>query len=105
MAKKVTPDYDFVVKRITLSDDYLQAFNKDNFRLVTDKIKRLSEKGIVTSEGEEIEADVIIYATGFDCFKSIFSFDVRGLGGVSLKDYWGKSRQPTKVSVFPACPT
>ena len=91
MARKATPDYDIGVKRFTLSDDYLQAFNKDNFRLVTNNIQRLSEKGVVTSEGEETEADVIIYATGFDCFKSIFSFDVRGLGGVTLKDFWGKS--------------
>ena len=57
MARKATPDYDIGVKRFTLSDDYLQAFNKDNFRLVTDNIKRLSEKGIVTSEGE---ADVTV---------------------------------------------
>ena len=91
MARKATPDYDIGVKRFTMSDDYLQAFNKDNFRLVTHSIQRLSEKGIVTSEGEEIEADVIVYATGFDVFKSIFSFDVKGLGGVSLKELWGKS--------------
>ena len=77
MARKATPDYDIGVKRFTLSDDYLQAFNKNNFRLVTDNIQRLSEKGIVTREGEEIEADVIIYATGFDCFKSILPFQAR----------------------------
>ena len=77
MARKATPDYDIAVKRFTLSDDYLQTFNKDNFRLVTDNIQRLSEKGIVTREGEEIEADVIIYATGFDCFKSILPFQAR----------------------------
>ena len=104
MARKATPDYDIGVKRFTLSDDYLQAFNKDNFRLVTNNIQRLSEKGVVTSEGEEIEADVIIYATGFDCFKSIFSFDVRGLGGVSLKDYWGKSPAAYKGICVPNMP-
>ena len=49
MARKATPDYDIGVKRFTLSDDYLQAFNKDNFRLVTDNIQRLSEKGLVVS--------------------------------------------------------
>ena len=76
MAMKATPDYDIGVKRFTLSDDYLQTFNKDNFRLVTNNIQRLSEKGVVTSDGEEIEADVIIYATGFDCFKSILPFKV-----------------------------
>ena len=104
MARKATPDYDIAVKRFTLSDDYLQTFNKDNFRLVTDNIQRLSEKGIVTNKGEEIEADVIIYATGFDSFKSIFSFDVRGLGGVSLKDYWGKSPAAYKGICVPAMP-
>ena len=104
MARKATPDYDIAVKRFTLSDDYLQTFNKDNFRLVTDNIQRLSEKGVVTSDGEETEADVIIYATGFDCFKSIFSFDVRGLGGVSLKDYWGKSPAAYKGICVPNMP-
>ena len=103
-ARKLTPSYDMGCKRITPSDDYLQAFNKDNFRLVTENIQRLSEKGVVTSDGEETEADVIIYATGFDCFKSIFSFDVRGLGGVSLKDYWGKSPAAYKGICVPSMP-
>ena len=74
MARKATPDYDIGVKRPVLSDEYLQAFNKDNFRLVTNNIQRLSEKGVVTSDGVETEADVIVYATGFDCFKSILPF-------------------------------
>jgi cation diffusion facilitator CzcD-associated flavoprotein CzcO len=34
--------------------------------VVTDEIERFSEKGIVTKSGEEIEADIIVAATGFN---------------------------------------
>ena len=44
------------------------------------------------------------YATGFDGFTSIFSFDVRGLGGVSLKDYSGKSPAAYKGICVPSMP-
>ena len=67
-AKKLTPSYELGCKRITPSDTYLKAFNLDHVNLITDKVDRFDESGIITvnSEGKETksEFDVIILATG-----------------------------------------
>jgi cation diffusion facilitator CzcD-associated flavoprotein CzcO len=47
--------------------------------MVTDEIETFTEKGILTKSGEQLEADVIITATGFDlCVLGDISFSVDG---------------------------
>ena len=70
-ARKLTPNYDMGCKRITPSDDYLQAFNKKEVSLVTEGIKEITEDGIRTKDGVLHEVDTILYATGFDVEKSL----------------------------------
>lgn len=70
-ANKLTPRYDMGCKRITPSDDYLQAFNSEKVSLVTEGITEVTETGIRTEDGVIHEADTIIYATGFDLDKSL----------------------------------
>ena len=70
-AKKLTPSYDMGCKRITPSDDYLQAFNRSEVSLVTEAIVEVTEDGIKTKDGVIHEADTILYATGFDVDKSL----------------------------------
>jgi hypothetical protein len=39
--------------------------------------------------GEDLEFDVIVFATGFDAVRGAFDrIDIRGAGGVSLKEKW-----------------
>ena len=76
LQRKVTPQYEVGVKRPVFSDDYLQSLNRDNLDLVTTTIDTLTERGIRTADGVETSADVIVYATGFDCMKSILPFKV-----------------------------
>lgn len=67
-AQALKPWYNQLCKRPCFHDEYLQAFNQDNVHLVhTDGkgIDRITERGIVAN-GEEIELDCIIYATGFE---------------------------------------
>ena len=67
MQKKTIPDYHIGVKRPVFTDTYLQSLNKENIQILTSGIKKLTKHGILTKDGDEIEADIIIYATGFDC--------------------------------------
>jgi cation diffusion facilitator CzcD-associated flavoprotein CzcO len=46
--------------------DLFKAISSGKADVVTDTIERFTEKGIETSSGELLEADVIISATGFD---------------------------------------
>lgn len=86
VAKKLTPDFPMGCKRITPSDSYLEAFNKENVHLVTDKIEGINERGIVTMDEKAHDLDVIIYATGFDLLGSVNAFEVSGVDGKSLAD-------------------
>ena len=70
-ARKLTPSYDMGCKRITPSDHYLQAFNKAEVSLVTEKIREITEDGVRTEDGVLHQADTILYATGFDLEKSL----------------------------------
>ena len=88
-AEKLIPNFSMGAKRITPSDYYLQSFNKENVHLVTDKIKGLSEKGVLLEGGEEKEFDAIVLATGFDLDKSAHPFQMRGLDPEITDGYGG----------------
>jgi cyclohexanone monooxygenase len=84
-------DYPVGTKRPCLDTNYYATFNRPNVRLVDLRktpIERITPAGLDTSE-ESFEFDVIVYATGFDAMTgSLVAVDVRGVGGVSLKEAW-----------------
>ena len=104
LKEKIIPNYEFGVKRPAMSDDYLQAMNCSNFNLVTCGIEKFTNDSIITNTGEEIETDVVIFATGFDCLKSILSFEVIGENGQRLKDMWKNSPKAFKGICVPKMP-
>jgi cation diffusion facilitator CzcD-associated flavoprotein CzcO len=46
--------------------DLLQAIKAGRTSMVTDEVERFTEKGILLKSGEELLADIIVTATGFD---------------------------------------
>merc|ERR1719158_186585 len=103
MRNSIIPDFEVGVKRPVFSDDYLDAFNKTNFKLVTDPIKRITSKGI-EAQDKEHEFDIIIYATGFDSLKSALSFKVIGQDGQDLQELWGSMPRAYKALCVPKMP-
>jgi cyclohexanone monooxygenase len=61
----VTPHSHYGCKRGLVSDDFYKTLNQPHVELVHDGLQRVTPSGLVTSAGREIEADVIIYATGY----------------------------------------
>lgn len=53
-------------------------------------IEKITPKGVVLASGEEIELDVLVYATGFDAITGSLTrgIDLRGNDGVSLTEAW-----------------
>jgi cation diffusion facilitator CzcD-associated flavoprotein CzcO len=90
-AEKLSPDYAILTRRLSPETNYLESFNQDNVHLVDlleSPLERITEKGIVVG-GEEIELDVIIFATGFDVMTGAMDrIDIRGREGQSLKERW-----------------
>jgi 4-hydroxyacetophenone monooxygenase len=86
----VVPSYPLGGKRAVLDNGvWLGALKRENVQLVTDRITRITPKGVVTADGTEHEVDVIIYGTGFTASSFLAYFKVYGRGGRELHDVWG----------------
>jgi len=92
VAEKLVPKtHGFGTRRVPLESGYFEVYNQPNVKLVDlteTPIERVTETGIRTTGGD-YEFDMIIYATGFDAITGAFDqIDIRGVGGVSLKEKW-----------------
>jgi 4-hydroxyacetophenone monooxygenase len=87
---KVIPDYAPMAKR-TLQDNgsWLTALKRDNVELVTQAVASVSADGVTSEDGTFYEADVILYATGFETDRFLWPMEIRGRGGVLLSEQWG----------------
>lgn len=83
LRKVLVPNTAYGCKRGLVSDDFYPALNRDNVRLVPEGLKQVTADGVVTASGEMIEADVIIYCTGYKIL-DYDRFDVIGLDGRNL---------------------
>ncbi len=93
VAERLIPkDHGFGTRRVPLESGYFEAYNRDNVLLVDlneTPIERITPTGIRTSD-REYEFDILVYATGFDGVTGAFDrIDIRGPGGVKLRDAWG----------------
>ncbi len=87
---KVIPDYAPMGKR-TLQDNgsWLSALKQDNVDLQTQGVASVTEEGVIAADGTFVEADVIIFATGFETDRFLWPMEIRGRGGRLLADKWG----------------
>ncbi len=91
-AEKLIPtDHGFGTRRVPQETHYYEVYNQPNVELVSlieTPIERITPQGIKTSDRER-EFDIIIYATGFDAITGALDrIDIRGVGGLKLKDKW-----------------
>jgi cation diffusion facilitator CzcD-associated flavoprotein CzcO len=86
--RKVWPDYTFGCKRVLFSSFFLPALKRENVELVTEPIARMSEAGVVTSDGSEHAVDCVIYGTGFRTNDFMFPMEIAGSEGRTLADAW-----------------
>jgi len=89
LRRVLTPDYPFRCKRVLLGDEYYRALQEDNVELVTDPIARIAETSVITAASREVDADVIVLATGFETSRYLSGIDVTGIGGQRLHERWG----------------
>ncbi|TDC67584.1 NAD(P)/FAD-dependent oxidoreductase [Actinomadura sp. GC306] len=87
LRRKLIPDYPVGCKRILLSGDYYPALARPHVDVVTDPIEAITPSGIRTAGGE-YEADVIVYATGFQTSDFLAPMKVVGRDGRELNEAW-----------------
>ena len=101
---KVTPAYEIGCKRILLSDDYLPAMQRENVSLRTDGIDHFTEHGLYTNDGTEIEADLVVLATGFQTTRLFGNIKITGPGGLTMEQAWAneiRAHRSVAVTGFP----
>jgi cation diffusion facilitator CzcD-associated flavoprotein CzcO len=103
LRRKLTPDYPIGCKRVLLSDDYYDTINMDNVELITDGINRITKDGVMLTNGREVEADIIAYATGFQATEFLPHLELTGVGGAKLAN-WRQNPKAHKGLVIPDMP-
>lgn len=101
---KLTPSFRMGCKRILLSNDYLPALARDNVDVVTEPIREVRARSIVTADGKERAIDAVICGTGFQVTEMPFAERIRGRGGQTLASAWNGSpgaHWGTTVAGFP----
>ena len=97
-AEALKPYFNWMCKRPLFVDNYFETYNRPNVTLIDTRgrgLDRVTETGIVF-DGLLYEVDCIIYASGFEVASPpdrTAGFDMHGVGGVSLSQYWEGGRK------------
>jgi 4-hydroxyacetophenone monooxygenase len=66
-----------------VDNGWYQALRRDDVRLVTSPIQRITEDGVTTTAGHD-QVDVLVFATGFKADRVLWPIQVTGRGGVDV---------------------
>lgn len=104
LRRRLRPDYRIGCKRIILADDYYPALTRPNVDVVTEGIREVRARSIVSADGAEHEVDTIIFGTGFRIWDQPNLSRIRGRGGRTIAEVWDGFPQAylgTAVAGFP----
>lgn len=82
------PDYPPFLKRMLLDNGWFRTLRKPHVRLIPEHLAEVRGGTLVAASGEEVQADVLILATGFQTTNVLGSYDVIGRDGRVLRDVW-----------------
>lgn len=95
LAAAMTPDFPPMGKRIIKDPGgYYAALRRDHARVVTAPMARIVPEGIVTADGELLELDVIIWATGWT-LDFLSRLEITGRDGRTLAGRWNGGASPS----------
>ncbi len=104
LREQLTPQYAMGCKRVLLSDNYYPALTRNNVDLLSSGVSRMDETAIYSGDGQRLEVDAVVLATGFKVPVSGAPMPVRGLAGRNLNDDWAAGSEAYKgmtVSGYP----
>jgi cation diffusion facilitator CzcD-associated flavoprotein CzcO len=104
LRRRVTPSYLLGCKRILPSNRWYPALARDNVELVPEGLAAVTERGVVTAGGQEIEVDAIICGTGFHVTDMPIAGLVRGRTGDTLDEAWQGSPRAHLGTTVPGFP-
>lgn len=101
LLQQVIPTYPPGAKRMIRDNGvWARTLKRDDVRLITDPILRITPRGVVTGDGQEHQVDVLIYGTGFEASKFLTPMKVVGRSGIDLHEQWaGDARAYLGVTI------
>ncbi|KAL7938361.1 hypothetical protein V8C35DRAFT_150824 [Trichoderma chlorosporum] len=102
---KLIPDFEIGCKRRVFDMGYLESLNSERVTFRNDAIEEVTPTGIRSKDGFT-EADIIVYATGFETNSFCTNIEVVGRGGVTAEEHWSSLGGPgaynsTSLAGFP----
>jgi cation diffusion facilitator CzcD-associated flavoprotein CzcO len=88
LRKKLTPNYPLGCNRILLSSDYFPALSRPNVEVVCDGVAEVKANGLLGQSGQFVDADTIVFGTGFKATEFASPITITGLQGQDLNDRW-----------------
>ena len=104
LMERCVPDFPVFGKRLIIDNNWYPTVGRENVDLVTDEIVAVRPNGIETADGKLHEADVIVFATGFNTNRFLWPMDVVGRSGTSLEERWGDYPRAYKGMLVPDYP-
>ena len=83
------PEYPPYGKRPLLDNAWFKTIQRDDVDLVCDGVDRVTAHGVRTESGQEYDADILVWATGFKALQFLWPMEIRGRSGQTLADQWG----------------
>lgn len=91
--KAAIPRYRLMCNRLLLSNDWYPTLGREDVHLVGSAVERVDETGVVTADGRHIEADVLVWCTGFKASEFLSPIAISGRGGVDLHAQWSEGAE------------
>lgn len=105
LIRKATPSYPPYGKRMLRDNHWYRMLPRTNVDLVTDQIDHIEKNAVVTVDGVRREADILVFATGFQAKRLLTPMHIEGRGGVTIRDSWGEDNPRAHLGItVPAFP-
>ena len=100
---RLLPDFALGCKRILMSNTWYPALAQPHVRVLPG-VARIEGQALVASDGQRFEADVIIFALGFEVAEPPIGKCIVGLSGVPLAQRWQGSADAYLGTMTQDCP-
>ena len=89
LLEKVMPNFPPYGKRMLRDNHWYKMLKRSNVDLITEQVKEITPDAVIDGAGNRHQVDVIVLATGFHATRPLWPIDIRGRGGVNIREVWG----------------
>ncbi|ASR01203.1 AMP-binding protein [Gordonia rubripertincta] len=98
------PKYRLLCNRLLLSNDWYPTIGRDNVHLVGSAVTAVDPEGITVEDGRHVNADVIVWCTGFKASEFLVPIKVQGRDGRDLHSEWANGASAYLGMTYPGFP-